>query len=65
MKRHLERKQFEPLHNILGVMAAELADVEDGFHQEKKCSGHAQIQSSQRTCEVNTIGENSYLIFVR
>ena len=34
MKRHLKRKESELLHNALGNMAAELADVEDSFHQE-------------------------------
>ena len=47
MKRHLKKKQFEPLHNALGVMATELADVEDSFHQGKQCSAHVQMQSSQ------------------
>ena len=28
MKRYLKRKQFELLHNAVGVMAAKLADVE-------------------------------------
>ena len=28
-------------------MAAELADVEDSFHQGKECSGHAQMELSQ------------------
>ena len=32
MKRHLKTKQFEPLHNALGVMTAEVANVEDSFH---------------------------------
>ena len=41
MKRHLKRKQFELLHNALGLIAAELADVEDSFHKGKQCS--AQI----------------------
>ena len=35
------------MHNALGVKAAELADVEDTFHQLKQCSGHAQMQLSQ------------------
>ena len=43
MKRQLKRKQLGLLHNALGVMAAELADVEDSFHQEKHCSAHAQM----------------------
>ena len=47
MKRHMKGKQFELLHNTLGIMAAELADVEDSFHQGKQCSAHAQMQSSQ------------------
>ena len=29
MKRQSERKQFELLHNALGIMAAELEDVDD------------------------------------
>ena len=32
MKRNLIRKQFELLHNALGVMAEELADVKDSFY---------------------------------
>ena len=47
MKRHLKRKQFELLCNALGVMAAELADIEDSFHHGKQCTAHAQFQSSQ------------------
>ena len=47
MKKHLKRKQFERLHNALGVMATELADAEDSLHQGKQCSAHAQMQSSQ------------------
>ena len=33
MKRHLKKKQYELLHNVLGVLAAELADVEDSLYQ--------------------------------
>ena len=47
MKRHLKKKQFELLHNALGIMAPELADVEDSFRQRKQCSAHAQLLSSQ------------------
>ena len=47
MERHLKTKQFELLYNALGVMAAELADVGDSFHQGKQCSKHAQIESNQ------------------
>ena len=47
MKKHLKRKQSELLHNAPGVMAAEVADVKDSFHQGKQCSAHAQMQSSQ------------------
>ena len=47
MERHLKMKQFELLYNALGVMAAELADVGDSFHQGKQCSKHAQIESNQ------------------
>ena len=36
MKRHLKRKQFELVHNVLGIMAAELADVQDSFHHGKQ-----------------------------
>ena len=36
MKRHLSRKQFELLHNTLGVMAADLTNAENSFHQGKK-----------------------------
>ena len=43
----MKRKQFELLHNALGVMAAELADVEDSFRQGKQYSAHARVQSSQ------------------
>ena len=32
MKRHLKSKQFELVHNALGFVAAELADVEDSLH---------------------------------
>ena len=46
MKRHLKRKQYELLHNVLGVLAAELADVEDSLYQGKQCSAHAQIPSN-------------------
>ena len=47
MKRHLKRKQLELFHIALGIMAAELEDVEDRFHQGKQCSAHAQMHSSQ------------------
>ena len=42
-----KRKQNELLRNALGVMAAELVDVQDSFHQGRQCSAHAQMQSSQ------------------
>ena len=38
MKKHLKRKQSGLLHNAPSVMAAELADAEDSFHQGKQCS---------------------------
>ena len=47
MKRHLERKQNEPLHGTLGFMAPELKDVEDSFYQVKQWTAHAQMQASQ------------------
>ena len=47
MKIHLKRKQFELLHNVLCIMAAELADVEGSIHQMKQSSAHAEMQSSQ------------------
>ena len=42
-----KREAIELLHNTLGVMAAELADAENGFHQGKQCSVHSEMQSSQ------------------
>ena len=44
MKRHLNMKQFKLMHNALVVMAAELANVEDRFHQRKQYIGHGQMQ---------------------
>ena len=68
MKRHLKRKQFELLHNALGVKAAELANVEDSFHQGKQCSMHAQMQSTQIwvssfSLQINTSGSGNVSFF--
>ena len=41
------KETTELLHNALGVMAAELADVEESFCQGKQCSGHSEMESSQ------------------
>ena len=43
---HLE-KQNEILHNTLGFMAAELADVEDSSHLGEQCTAHSQMQLKQ------------------
>ena len=55
MKRDLKMIQFDLLRNAVGVMAAELANAEDSFHQGKKCSvhAHAQMQSAQNWCPVS------------
>ena len=47
MKRPLENKQNELLHDALDLNAAELEAVKDNFQEVKDCTVHAQMQSKQ------------------
>ena len=47
IKRYLIKTQFELVHNTLGVMAGDLTDIKNSFHQGRHCSVHAQMQSNQ------------------
>ena len=53
MKKYLERKQFELLHNALGVMVAELVDAEDSFHQGKSAVHMRRCNQARFGCPVS------------